>query len=163
MAVFHSMIHRLLSITMSTINYKTELNYIFHLARINGYLKIEIDNILKKHLAKKHRSEITKFFEDTHDSKSIRRICMPYYPSVTKKLAPAFKKHDIEFAPKCLKTVRSLLGSNKDPIPSLKKSGVYEISCQSGCDAVYYGKTIRNLETRFNDINLNARTVKSLL
>ena len=75
---------------MSTINYKTELNYIFHLARINGYLKIEIDNILKKHLTKKHRSEITTFFEDTHDSKSIRRICMPYFPSVKKKTCNSF-------------------------------------------------------------------------
>ena len=42
-----------------------------------------------------------------------------------------------------------MLGSNKDPIPSLKKNGVYEIFCQSGCDAVYYGKTIRNLKARF--------------
>lgn len=49
MAVFHSMIHRLLHITMSSINYEAELNYIHHLARINGYKKQDIDNILKKY------------------------------------------------------------------------------------------------------------------
>ena len=33
----------------------------------------------------------------------------------------------------------------------LKKSGIYEVSCQNGCDAVYYGKTLRNVEKRFKD------------
>ena len=60
---------------------------------------------------------------------------MPYYPPVTKRLVPAFRKHNIDFMPKSVKTVRSLLGSTKDPIPFLEKSGIYEIFCQS---AVYY-------------------------
>ena len=76
---------------------------------------------------------------------------MLYYPLVTKNLPPVFRKHDFEFAPKSFTTLKSLIGSNKDPIPFLKKSGIYEISCQSGCDAVYYGKTIRNIETRFSE------------
>ena len=33
----------------------------------------------------------------------------------------------------------------------LKKSGIYELSCQSDCDAVYYGKTIRIIEKIFNE------------
>ena len=44
-----------------------------------------------------------------------------------------------------------MLGSNKDSILTLKKSGIYGISYQSGCDTVYYGKTIRNIETRFTE------------
>lgn len=150
MAGFHSMVHRLLSIPMSTVNYETELNYIYHLAQINGYYRTEIDSILRKHLAKKHRSEMSSFFE-LRESESIRRIGIPYYPIITNKLAPIFRKHDFEFAPKSLTTLKSLLGSTKDKIPFLKKSGIYEISCQSGCDALYYGKTIRNIETRFSE------------
>ena len=41
-----------------------------------------------------------------------------------KKLAPVSRKHDIEFAPKSSNTIISLLGSNKDYIPNLKKSGI---------------------------------------
>ena len=52
MAAFHSMIHRLTSITRSTVNYETELNYIHRLARFNGYNKNVIDNVLRKHLMK---------------------------------------------------------------------------------------------------------------
>ena len=44
---------------MATINYETELNYIHHLAQTDGYNKIHINNILKKHLAKKHLSEMS--------------------------------------------------------------------------------------------------------
>ena len=77
MAVFHSMIHRLLNITMSTFNYEVELKYIHHLARINGYYKTEIDNILQKHIAKKHRSEMSTFFNNPKDTNSVRRFGMP--------------------------------------------------------------------------------------
>ena len=42
MAVFHSMVHRLISIKMTTINDENELKYIHHLAQINGYNKTHI-------------------------------------------------------------------------------------------------------------------------
>ena len=63
---------------------------------------------------------MSTFFDD-QESKSIRRISMLYYPLVTKKLLPIFRKHDFEFAPKCLTTLKSAFGSNKDQIHSLKK------------------------------------------
>lgn len=151
MAVFHSMIHRLLNIPMSLINYEKELTYIHHLARVNGYESKEISNIVKKHLEKQRRSNMSTFFNVPKDEKTSRRIGLPYYPAVTKVLAPMFRKHDLEIVPKSGNTLRSILGSNKDSIPMLKKSGIYEVSCQSGCDAVYYGKTIRNIEKRFNE------------
>ena len=151
MAVFHSIVHRLQNIPMSTINYENELRYIHHLAHINGYYKNEIDNIVKRHLAKKHRSEMSTFFDDPKDSKSVRRTAIPYYPLITRNLAPVFRKNDFELVPRSTITLKSLLCTNKDQIPFLKKSGIYEITCQDGCDAVYYGKTIRNIETRFSE------------
>ena len=50
---------------------------------------------------------------------------MPYYPAVTKVLARIFREHDIIFAPRSTGTLKSLLGSNKDDTPMLKKSGIY--------------------------------------
>ena len=47
--------------------------------------------------------------------------------------------------------MKSLLGNNKDDIPMLKKTGIYEVSCQNGWNAIYYGKTIRNVEKRFKE------------
>lgn len=149
MAAFHAMIHRLLKIPMSSTNYEKELAYIHHLARVNGYDNKEISNIVKKHLEKQRLSNMSTFFNVPKDEKTSRRIGLPYYPTVTKALAPVFRKHDLEIVPKSGNTLRSILGSNKDSIPMLKRSGIYEVSCQSDCDALYYGKTIRNIEKRF--------------
>ena len=86
MSVFHSMIHRMLNITMSDLNYTKELDYINYLASINGYKKREIDNILNKHIKKNYLSQMSTFFDIPKDEKPIRRIEMPYYPVVTKAL-----------------------------------------------------------------------------
>ena len=94
---------------------------------------------------------MSTFFDVPKDDKTVRRKGMPYYPAVTKILAPVFREHDIIFAPRSTGTLKSLLGSNNDDTPMLKKIGFYEISCQNDCDAVYYGKTIRNIEKRFNE------------
>ena len=94
------------------------------------YNKTHLNNILKKHLEKKHPSGMSTFFNDTKSTQSNRQICMLYYFFATKKLAPVFRKHDIKLATKNSNTIRSLLGSNKDPFPILKKSGIYEVSCQ---------------------------------
>ena len=64
---------------------------------------------------------MSSFFEESQESQSFCRISMPYYPPVTIKLVPALRKHNIEFVPKSVKTVRSLLGSTKDPIHFFKK------------------------------------------
>ena len=94
---------------------------------------------------------MSTFFDVLKDDKPIRRIGMPYYPAVTKIIAPVFREHDIIFASRSTGTLKSLIGSNQDDTPMLKKSGIYEVSCQSDCDAVYYGKIIRNIEKRFNE------------
>jgi len=44
----------------------------------------------------------------------------------------------------------NLLGSTKDKTPTLKKSGIYEISC-ADCDEKYYGQTKRNIHTRWKE------------
>ena len=94
---------------------------------------------------------MSTFFDVPNDDKPVRRIGMPYYPAVNKILAPVFREHDILFAQRSTGTLKSLLGSNKDDTPMLKKGGINEVSFQSDFDAVYDGKTIRNIENRFNE------------
>ena len=72
-------------------------------------------------------------------------------PIVTRILAPVFSKNYIEFGPKSSATMKSLLNSYKNSIPFLKKSGIYEFSCHSNCNAEYYGKTIKTNETKFSE------------
>ena len=48
-------------------------------------------------------------------------------------------------------TLKFLQGRNMDDMPMLKKSRIYEEPCQSNCDSVYYGKTIRNIKKIFNE------------
>ena len=47
-------------------------------------------------------------------------------------------------------SLKQLVGSLKDKIPDLHKSGIYRIQC-SCCGRAYYGMTIRKLFVRFNE------------
>lgn len=38
--------------------------------------------------------------------------------------------------------LKMLLGSTKDRTPDKNKAGIYKVTCEDGCDLVYYGKTI---------------------
>lgn len=44
----------------------------------------------------------------------------------------------------------NLLGSAKDKIETLQKSGIYSIQC-ADCDQIYVGQTKRNIGTRFKE------------
>ena len=60
-------------------------------------------------------------------------------------LSRLYRKFDFPYS------LRKLLGSAKDRSPDLSKSGIYEISCQDGCDFAYYWKTERNLVVRYSE------------
>ena len=119
------------------------MDYIHYLVSVKSYKRIEIDKTFKKHIEKKRRSQMSTFFDVPKDEKLFKRIAMPY--------SQMSLKFDNIFSPKSTKNFKSLLGSNKDDILMLKKSGIHEEQCQNGCDAVYYEKTIRNVEKRFKE------------
>jgi len=52
MAAYNSLIHRLLSIPMSTTDYEEEVNTIKHIAVANGYKSLIVDKLLAKHKRK---------------------------------------------------------------------------------------------------------------
>lgn len=48
-------------------------------------------------------------------------------------------------------TMQKSFGSAKDKIPSLLKSGIYEVDCQEGCHYKYYGLSQRNPTIRYGE------------
>jgi len=44
-----------------------------------------------------------------------------------------------------------MIGSAKDKIPDMLKSGIYEIGCQDDCPFKYYGKSERNPTVRYEE------------
>ncbi|XP_067633181.1 uncharacterized protein [Eurosta solidaginis] len=46
--------------------------------------------------------------------------------------------------------LKNILGSKKDTVPMLERSGIYQISCL-GCDAKYVGQTRRQISVRFKE------------
>jgi hypothetical protein len=61
-----------------------------------------------------------------------------------------FKKHNFELVFNSNNKLHNLLVNLKDRTNSLKKSGIYEISC-SECKEKYTGQTKRNVGTRFKE------------
>jgi hypothetical protein len=52
--------------------------------------------------------------------------------------------------PKASGKLSQVLGSPKDVVDEIRKSGIYEIQCQT-CPAVYYGQTRRSIDERFKE------------
>lgn len=148
MAAFHSMIHRLLHIPLSPIKFKTELDYIYELADLNGYGKTTIKNIFNKHKRKVELARYSTFYEIQEEPLEKPRISLPFHSIATPRLQRIFNEHERVVVHKTKNTLHMLLGSAKDKIPPLQRSGIYEIKCQDDCDFVYYGMTVRNPTVR---------------
>lgn len=75
---------------------------------------------------------------------------MSFVPTITNKLKSKFSEHQLEIVHRSDQKLQNVLGSTKDKIPCLQKSGIYAIKCND-CERKYYGLTKRNIETRFKD------------
>ena len=123
-----------------------ETKKIIEIGRINGYNSSTIINIIKKHERKKELRDLSTFYADT-TSEPVKRYGIRYFPEVTLRLKSIFKEHDFQLVHRNEGTLKQLLGTPKDKLPCLSKSGIYKIVCNQ-CSHEYFGKTIRSLETR---------------
>jgi len=124
-----------------------ELNYIKHLAEVNGYFPHEIDLLVKKHSKNIKKKEMSTFFKKDKTTK--RRVKIHYSNKMTNKLKKVYKKHNIEVVLSNNNKIKTNLSNIKDKTPTEHKSGIYMISCNS-CSSVYVGQTRRRCLTRFN-------------
>lgn len=85
MASFHSMAHRLVSIPLTEARYQKKRNYIIELGKINGYANDTIDRVAEteKHERKARLTETTTLSQ-TRDTEEIKRVSVPFDPTVHK-------------------------------------------------------------------------------
>jgi hypothetical protein len=150
MAAYHAMAHFMVSLPLTEVKMLRETEKIVEIGSVNGYGRATIMNIINKHHEKKRLTNISTFYESKQPDEPKQRVGVRFFPEVTKELKPIFRMYDLELVHRNEGSLRQALGSAKDPVPELHKSGIYRIKC-SCCGRMYYGMTIRKLFERFNE------------
>lgn len=141
------MIHRMQTLPLSPNGKTKELEYIFETAHLNGYSEQTIQQLIAKKTRKQYKQSLTTL---TQTQPPLKRIAMTYNDH-TKLLRPVLRKFGFELVFTSRNNqLKTLLGSTKDPIDNLGKSGVYKITCDH-CEKIYIGQTKRTLKTRFKE------------
>lgn len=148
-AAFNCMIHRLISVPLSSHEFQKELSIIKHLANVNR-VKINIDNIVRRKLVKKALDATTSLPRTLSSKRKLKWIRIPYLGPLTSSLARVLKQFNFQPAFYNFNTLSSNICNLKDPIPTLEKSGVYKLTC-SDCPAIYIGETERQLKIRVSE------------
>lgn len=150
MAALHSMVHRMVALPLNVTRYATEKNRIIEIGLINGYSINTVQNIIKKHEKKKRQLESSVLFENADDANT-KRIVMPYLDHTNKQFSRLYRDNGYQMVNTNVYTMQKSIGSAKDKIPSLLKSGIYEVGCQEGCPYKYYGLSQRNPTIRYGE------------
>jgi hypothetical protein len=149
MAAFNSMFNRLLSIPMKTEDFEKEKEYIFQTGKINGFSKIQLEKLLKKHERKREIQNLTSL--EIIEQDPPKYISLPFAPPLTYKLDNELRKFGFKVAYNNNGKLSDILGTAKDKVmDENEKSGIYQIEC-SNCDAIYIGQTKRKLKTRYKE------------
>ena len=81
----------------------------------------------------------------------VRRINLPYIQGLGEQLQRALSQHNIKSTFYTAITLRKILPSSEDPIPTEKKHNIiYMLDCKD-CDAVYIGESKRAYQTRIGE------------
>jgi len=89
------------------------------------------------------------FAQNAHTQQK-QRVSMSFAPEITNKLKKSFNEHNMQIVYKSDRKLSNLLGSAKDKIPKLQKSGIYTIKC-GDCNRKYYGQTKRTIDERYKE------------
>ena len=107
----------------------------------NGYPRNLVQNTYKQ------QNRVT---ERTTQQPSTK-VIIPYIQGQSEAIRRVLKDLDIQTCFTPVSTLRQMLSHPKDPIPTMKKSGVvYRIPC-ADCDKSYVGQTGRNLSVRIKE------------
>ncbi|KAK4887785.1 hypothetical protein RN001_004056 [Aquatica leii] len=145
-AAFRSYFHRLFSIPLSPSNFAKEHKIINQIGLNNGYPIQLINSIFHKVRIKHLFKNLINF--STNNEMVFRSL--PYFGHCFQFLQKLFKKHNITISFSTHNTLKLFLVNNKDQIPILHKSGVYQLTC-SFCNSSYIGQTGRKFKTRLNE------------
>lgn len=148
-AAYHSMVHRMCRLPLNIANYRNECLHIKNTARVNGYSEEMIDKLIYKHSRKVRNINLTTHFSQQTKSDK-KRVSLNFVPCITNKLKHAFGEYQMEIVHNNDRKLSNLLGSTKDKIAPLKKSGIYTVTC-GVCNKKYIGQTKRSIEKRFSE------------
>lgn len=149
LAAFNSMIHRLVTLPLTTERYSKELDHIYGVARKNGYLRQTIDRLLRKKEMRAHNRRLTTLRSQRERNLS-KSVIATYHPRVNQNLTSALRSSNFQLMNKAHNKLSDMLGNTKDKLDNMKKSGIYKINCDN-CDHFYIGQTIRSIEVRFKE------------
>ena len=127
----------------------SECNHIKETARVNGFNAEIVEKLIYKHTRKVKNMSLTTLFAQQNNPEK-QRVSFHFVPSITNKLKQKFSEHQMEIVYKNDNKLSNLLGSTKDKIEPLKKSGIYTVTCNE-CEKKYTGQTKRSIEKRFSE------------
>ncbi len=154
MAAFHSMVSRLCRLPLSINNFMNELTHIKETAIINGFGVSDVEDIVQKHSRKLKLESTSTFYQKPKDKKP--RVKFQYAANSTNKIDRIFREHNMHIAFSSGPKLKQLLGTTKDKISTLERSGIYEVTCKD-CGMKYFGQTKRQLLIRYREHCGNVR------
>lgn len=150
-AFFNFAFNRLFSIPLSQNERADERNIIYSIAKANDYPVSYVDKIYARIANKFSEKRLqTIQIQDSNSSISNKFICLPYYGSMSMKIAHIFKKCHMKVAFSTSCNLAHILNHKIDTNCFTQESGVYKICCPD-CGACYVGQTGRKLEARFKE------------
>lgn len=161
MAAFNSMIHRLINVPMSDLDFAKEKEYILDTGRKNGYKTEVIAARIRKIQERTRQHQLsTLFSEDATRQPPKKRFSLTYENHISRAMRKAFGKIGMDAADSSrIFQVKTLIGSVKDKKTIGEKSGIYCIKCPE-CGKKYIGQTRRIITTRFNEHISESRVAK---
>ena len=126
----------------------SEYNRIKEMAKINGYGVDLVDLLVKKHSDKVNKFNLSTLFSQHSPEEERTRVALPYVPQIMNKIKNKFREYNLDIVYTSQNKIMNLLGSTKDKVDSLLKSGIYAIKC-GDCMREYIGQTKRNISVRF--------------
>lgn len=148
MAAFNSMIHRLMTLPLSPERYKKEEDYIYEVARVNGYERQTISKLIRKKSQRTQRRQLTTLSEQRE--KLTKFVTIPFHPRTNNRIKNACRSNGFNLVNKSARKLGDILGNPKDKLRKEDRSGIYRINC-GNCDKFYIGQTSRTIETRFKE------------
>lgn len=99
---------------------------------------------------KNNKTTLFQQSRELNDRLIPRKYSFSYAPEVINKLKSAFSRNNMQMVLSSNRKLKNQLGSTNDKTANLRKSGIYSVQC-GDFEQIYYGRTSRNIETRFKE------------
>lgn len=144
LAAYYSMVHRLVNIPMSKLDYDNELNIIKQIACNNGFEPNLIDKLVHK---KRHNKIIREIYPIINDNSNKKYKVITYVGKHNNTLAKFFKQEEVNIAYRTKNNLGRYIKNNKDRNNKENNSGVYKLNCGT-CNKIYIGQSGRTFKKR---------------